>query len=438
MKKYDVIIVGGGISGVALLYTLSNFTSIKNIALIEKYHELGIVNTKSSQNSQTLHFGDIETNYTLEKSIKVKKSTEMLRKYLELTSHKGLFTIYNKMVIAVGEKEVEELKQRYSEYKNHFPKLKLLDREEIAEIEPTVIEGRNNDPIIALYSEEGYAVDYGKTSKAFVEDSKKQGVDVYLNTKLLSITRDEKTEEKNYFIKTDKEDFESKIVVICAGAHSLLIAQSLNYGKEFGLLCVAGSFYNSKKVLNGKVYTMQLKKLPFAAVHGDPEVHNHNITRFGPTAKPIFMLERYNYKTVKEYFKGFGWKHISVIAKLMTDSTISKYIIRNFFYDFPIIGKRLFLKEARKVVPKITLKDITYAKGYGGNRPQIINLHKKTLDTGEAKIIGDNIIFNITPSPGASTCLGNAYKDAELIVDFLKKSGSKHEFHKKEMEKKFT
>mgnify|MGYP006278037495 FL=1 len=38
---------------------------------------------------------------------------------------------------------------------------------------------------------------------------------------------------------------------------------------------------------------------------------------------------------------------------------------------------------------------------------------------GEAKIHGHGIIFNITPSPGASTCLKNAMRDTRTLVDFL-------------------
>ena len=47
---------------------------------------------------------------------------------------------------------------------------------------------------------------------------------------------------------------------------------------------------------------------------------------------------------------------------------------------------------------------------------------------GEAKLTGDNIIFNITPSPGASTCLGNAYSDTSKIIEFL---GGKFKFKRR-------
>ena len=51
---------------------------------------------------------------------------------------------------------------------------------------------------------------------------------------------------------------------------------------------------------------------------------------------------------------------------------------------------------------------------------------------GEAKLSGDKIIFNITPSPGASTCLGNAYSDVSMVIDFL---DNKFKFDKEAFEK---
>jgi malate dehydrogenase (quinone) len=101
------------------------------------------------------------------------------------------------------------------------------------------------------------------------------------------------------------------------------------------------------------------------------------------------------------------------------------YIVVNFIYDLPLIGKSLFAKQVRKIVPSIKTSEIKYAKGIGGTRPQIVNNTARKLEMGEAKLTGDKIIFNITPSPGASTCLGNAYNDTKMLVEFL---GNKHRF----------
>ena len=64
-----------------------------------------------------------------------------------------------------------------------------------------------------------------------------------------------------------------------------MIAKSLGYGKNLALLSMAGSFYTAPKVLNGKVYTIQVPKLPFAAIHGDPEVHNEQYNQIWSDSK---------------------------------------------------------------------------------------------------------------------------------------------------------
>lgn len=435
--EFEVLIVGGGVVGTALLYTLSKYTDIKNIGLIEKYSDFGLVNSASYNNSQTLHFGDIETNYSIEKARSVKRMADMVMKYLENgiaeTGDKKLFSKYSKMVLAVGTDQVQELKKRYPPFSELFPKLKMIEREEIGKIEPRVLEGRDpNQEILALVTEDGYTVDFKRLSHSFVDDSLRKNplLHIQLDTILQKIS---KTGDF-YTVMTNKGELHAKVVVIAAGGHSLMIAKSLGYGKNLAVLSMAGSFYTAPKVLNGKVYTMQVPKLPFAAIHGDPEVHSENVTRFGPTAKPIFQLERHNMSTFTEYWKtfGLGLNPIISLLKIVFDRVLFSYIFMNFLYDLPYFGKRLFIKEVRKIVPSLKLDELKYAKGIGGTRPQIVNNTTRKLEMGEAKLSGDNIIFNITPSPGASTCLGNAYSDASKIVEFL---GNKYKFDKEAFEK---
>lgn len=435
--NYDVLIVGGGVVGTALLYTLSKYTDIKKICLIEKYSDFGLVNSASYNNSQTLHFGDIETNYSIDKATSVKRMSDMVMKYLESeksnSAENKIFSKYSKMVLAVGSSQVQELKKRYPPFSKLFPKLKMIEREEIGKIEPRVLEGRDpSQEILALLTEDGYTVDFKRLCHSFVVNAlrKNPTLDIHLDTKLLKITKN----EDHYTVLTNKGELKSTVVVIAAGGHSLMIAKSLGYGKNLAILSMAGSFYTGPKVLNGKVYTMQVVKLPFAAIHGDPEVHNDNITRFGPTAKPIFQLERHNMSTFWEYWKTFGLGINPIISlfKIVFDKVLFSYIVVNFLYDLPFIGKRLFIKQIRKIVPLLKLNEISYAKGIGGTRPQIVNNTTRKLEMGEAKLSGDKIIFNITPSPGASTCLGNAYSDTSMIIEFL---GNKYKFNKEAFEK---
>ena len=430
-EVYEVAIVGGGISGASLLYILSNYTNVNSIVLVEKNQEIALVNSHKTSNSQTLHFGDIETNYTLEKAKKVNQAASLVKNYLlQKDPDQEIYSKYHKMVLAVGTEEVEQLKHRYQEFKQLFPDLRLIDRAEINSIEPNILIGRNPQAeVIALFTESGYTIDFQKLAQSFLQQAIRANaqanaivptaktIDLMMGTKVKQIHK----VGDLYHIQTDQDTIVAKVVAITAGAHSLLFAKSLGYGRDYALLTIAGNFYLAPGVLNGKVYTMQIKKIPFAAIHGDPEVHDPTQTRFGPTAKVTLMLERHNYATVVDYFQtaGLSWAAIKSFIKILSDETIWKYLLRNFSYDLPVIGKRLFIQEARKIVPSLKLSELKLARGYGGIRPQIINLKTKKLELGEFQISGDHISFNITPSPGASTCLHNASEESKKIVDFL-------------------
>ena len=423
-KEYDLVIVGGGISGASLLYTVATFTDIERVALIEKEAEIAAINSHHTNNSQTLHFGDIETNYTLDKAEKVKEGAEMVAGYLEAKDpDRELHSKRSKMVLAVGDDEVDKLEARYDDegFGDLFPKLEAIDRDEIAEIEPKVVEGRDpSKELLALQTPDGYTVDYGELAKAFVEQVEEhEGVDVFRGTK---VERVNETDDE-YLIETDEAGwFAADTTVVTAGSHSLQIAKKMGYGEDLSLLPVAGSFFLADEgLLNGKVYTLQMKKLPFAAVHGDAEVHDGNLTRFGPTAKVVPGLERGELSSVADFFDVFGMNLDSFLsyANIMADRILFPFVIENLLYDIPIVGRKTFLPHVQKVVPTVEEGDISRAKGFGGIRPQIVDTSAKSLDMGEAKITGDDIIFNITPSPGASTCLKNAMRDTRQVIEFL-------------------
>lgn len=416
---FDVIIVGGGISGTALVYTLANYTNISRVALFEKHHDVAQVSSHYTQNSQTLHYGDIETNYTFEKAKTTATGARLVEHYLnKYGKGKNIFTKSHKMVIAVGDEEVIFLEERYKEFKKLFPKLKLITRKEIAKYEPNVVKGRDPTiPLIALWSPDGYTINYHELAKDFLRSVQKKKATVRLNTTVNKIER-----KNNYFVvHTSEGTYTTRALIVDAGGMSIRFAKMLGYGKHLTVFSMAGNFYRSRKVLNGKVYTVQKPKLPFAAVHGDPDVKGGDYTRYGPSAKPLFMLERWNYSTVPSYFAAFSWTiggFRTVFAQL-TDLVYLKYIVKNLSYDIPYFGNRWFAREAQKVVPSLKQNEITKDKGYGGTRPQIANTKTHSLAMGEARIEGEDCIFNITPSPGASTCLANAQKDTKAIIGFL-------------------
>ncbi len=413
-------------SGTALLYILSQYTTVERLILLEKNESVGSINSAAWNNSQTLHVGDIETNYSIDKVKQVRLASMMVRRYadhLEEAARRSILFPTPKMVLAIGRMEVERLEKRYVALKSIFPRLEKLDRTGITKIEPAVMEGRDPEqPIMALFNPEGYAVHFGELAKSFVKESRPDNgrcIEVQLQQKVLHIA---KRLDGSYELTTKAGLIIARVVVVDADSYSLGFAKALGYGQNFSLIPIAGSFYFSAKKLQGKVYTLQEPKLPFAAVHGDPDILISDTTRWGPTAEFIPVLESRNARTVFDYFKTSGlnrWRTWKSFFVILLEPIRFWYLARNILYILPVVGKYFFLSSVRKIVPSMRGRDLKRARGFGGMRLQRVDITKSELQLGEGKIVGDSIIFNMTPSPGASVCLYNAWRDTEKIMEFL-------------------
>lgn len=438
----DVLIVGGGVCGTALLFELARYTDLRSIALVERYDQLARVNSKATNNSQTIHCGDIETNYTLEKAVKVKRTAEMIVHYAELLEpavrERCVFRT-PKMVLAVGEQECAFLRERFARFSPHFPAMELLEKEQIAAWEPNValIDGQlRPEELVAIGIRSTYtAVDYEALAQSFVDqaraailDAPQRQLELIMGTTVQQITP-----EGELFRVTlaptpgcsqgvGPTEILARHVVVNAGAHSLLMAQQMGFGLEYSCLPVAGSFYFTPDVLQGKVYTVQNDKLPFAAIHGDPDVRAPGKTRFGPTALLLPLLERYKPASFWEFLRvlRLDWAVLAVFWQLFRIADIRNYILKNLLFEVPWLRRRLFLADARKIVPGMQLGDLRFAEGYGGVRPQLIDKMNRKLMLGEASIPAlPGLVFNVTPSPGGTCCLGNAQRDLEAIAKRL-------------------
>ncbi len=401
LGRFDFGVFGGGVVGGASAFVGMAYSSFRSGILCEKYDRLAPLNSAIDQSAQTLHFGDIESTMSLEESIKVLDAATLIANYGKMVRG-DFFEIRPKMLLAVGEQEMADLRKRFEKIRHMYPGLKLIGHNEIERLEPKVTEGRGHKNILALRSEDGRIMNYEGLTASFVESAQKTGTrfEVSLGTTVESFHRT----NFGYEVVTSKGVVEVRFAVVTAGAHSLLLARSLGYGKDLTLIPIAGSFYLSHKVLENKVYTMQDPDILYAAPHGDPPFHNPFETRFGPTAKFIPFLERRNNKTFMDFLKVAPHTPSELVALLKAVSTrinekgekefTSKrlvYMFKNMFYDLPLVGKELYLSQVQKIVPTMQYRDLRYGKGIGGLRPQIINLRTGEIVFGISQIFGENL-----------------------------------------------
>lgn len=415
--------MGGGVSGAAVFYALAKYSDIGSLCLVEKCGRLGQINSHGANNSQTLHFGDIETNYSLEKARATKAASEMVVAYLESLGQtgKGIYEVGPKMALAVGGAEVAALAERHARFAGLFPESRLIGRDEIARLEPEIVRGRAaQEPLAACYSDRGYTVDFGRLAESLAAEGQKanQAAEVLLSAEVRSI----KKTAAGYLIETSAGLIEARVVVVAMCAHSLMFAKALGYGQDYALLPVGGNFYTSSRpVLRGKVYTMQSGKLPFAAVHGDPDLGDESHTRFGPTANIMPFLERNNLKTFFDFARSStdSLKAVRALAKVVLEPILFGFLLRSLVYELPWFGPRAFARLAKKIVPSLAYADFKDGKTKAGIRPQLVDIKNKKLQMGEIEIVGDGILFGITPSPGATACLANAKRTAGRVVSFF-------------------
>lgn len=438
-NNFDVVIIGAGVSGCALFWTLSEYTDIKSVAVVDKCPDIAMVSSNVRANSQTIHDGSIETNYTAQKAKKVKLAAQKVTNYaLKHKLQNQVIFKTQKMAIGVGDAECEFMHKRHQEFLSVFPDLQWFDKQMIKEIEPSVIlgsDGKSDRPenvVGSGYREAWCAMDFEGLSKDFATRAQEKNPNnkVFLNFWVKDIKRND---EGYYLISKSGEVITAKFVLVNAGSYSLVLAQSMGYGTDLGCLPIAGSFYFVPDLLKGKVYMVQNPKLPFAAVHGDPDISISGKTRIGPTAIAMPKLER-----SKHWYSGISFElgkvdfHrevFGVLFNLLKDAEIRSYVFKNIVFELPYFGKRLFLKDAQKLIPSLKLDDIEYAEGYGEVRPQVVDRTQKQLELGEKKIITNKgITFNMTPSPGATSCLQNAFVDTQEIVSYLQANFDKERF----------
>src|SRR3989475_9876119 len=207
-------------------------------------------------------------------------------------------------------------------------------------------------------------VDFGELARSFEDNARKhqdRRVRVKFNTR---VERIEDVSDGYEIHIPNGGSFSARYLVVSAGSYTLSFAKQLGLGGDFVAFPVAGKFYTSPSVINGKVYTFQEEGVPFAATHADRE-WDGAVTRYGPTATPTLMFEK-DKPDIKEF--------IDNLDSVLLDTVISKKAIRNIMikniaYSLPGVGRHLFWKyEARKIVPSIPYADLKPAPEFGGVR----------------------------------------------------------------------
>ncbi|MCI1965043.1 MAG: NAD(P)/FAD-dependent oxidoreductase [Oscillospiraceae bacterium] len=207
MQKYDIIIIGGGITGCAIARELSKYRL--KIAVCEAAADVAAGTTKA--NGGIIHAGDDPVPGTL-KAFLNSKGCLM---YPILSEKLGFrFRKKGSMVVGFDEHDHAVLKKLLERGRlNGAPNLELIQGERIFDLEPET----NRKAKYALYTPHTGMVDPFEVAIAFCENAVDNGAQFYLSSPVTAIRR---AEDGTFTVTTPKGELTGNYLVNCAGVHA--------------------------------------------------------------------------------------------------------------------------------------------------------------------------------------------------------------------------
>ncbi len=397
-KNKDVIIIGGGIVGMATAMLLKQAGKY-SATVIEAEDELA--SHQTGNNSGVIHSG----LYYKPGSLKAKNCTAGRQLMYRFCEENDIpYEKCGKVVTATDESEIPRLKMLEERGEaNGLSGLKRLRGEEIKEYEPHAA------GIAGLYVPETGIVDYKTVTEKYSEIFKKSGGEVKTGTRFLSL----KKESAGLIAETSGGDFSCRLLVNCGGLYSDRIAKLCGVEPGLQIIPFRGEYYKLKKekefLVKNLIYPVPDPAFPFLGVHFTRMMRGG--VEAGPNA--VLALKREGYSrsdfSMKDVlqmavFPGF-WKMAAAHYKMG---------FKEYYRSF---SKNSFVHSLQKLIPEITGDDIE--AGGAGVRAQALEKDGKLSD--DFRIIEADKMIHVlnAPSPAATASLSIGDKISKLIMNRL-------------------
>jgi L-2-hydroxyglutarate oxidase len=398
-QKYDVILIGAGIIGLATAYNLIKKNPGVKLCIIEK--EDVIAKHQTGNNSGVIHSGI----YYKPGSLKEQNCIRGYKMLLEFCNENNIdYEICGKLIVATNEHEVKYLQVLYDKgIQNGLQGLKILSKEEAQEIEPYV------NCVKAIHVPQTGIIDYSDVTQKIFDILYKHGVTIKLKEKLKDI--DETS--GGVTVVTDNDDYECKVFVSCAGLQSDRIAKLTGNKVNVRIIPFRGEYFNIKEhkryLVKHLIYPVPDPSFPFLGVHFTRMISGE--VEAGPNAVLAMKREGYgkldmNLKDMKDIFSWKGFYHITW-----------KHWQTGIYEFYRSLMKYEFVNSLQKLIPEITSKDLE--PGGSGVRAQAVDKHGNLVD--DFLFSEDKHIINVlnAPSPAATSSLSVGDTISEKIISRL-------------------
>ena len=224
---YDVIIIGGGVIGIAIARNLA--AQRKKVLILEKELDVGL--HASGRDSGLVHSGFHHPPGSLAARLCV-EGNYALRKYAE--SRRVPFEQIGSYVVAIEESQVAVL-EKYKGWGDRIgvPNLQLYPVSQIRSKEPSIL-GHT-----VLYSPTGAIIDARLFIKSLLNDAVRAGAHILYLQQVVEI----REEAEAVHIATHDGLYAAERVINCSGIYADRLAHSMGVGREYLMMPFRGMYF---------------------------------------------------------------------------------------------------------------------------------------------------------------------------------------------------
>tara|TARA_B100000470_G_scaffold12739_1_gene8765 strand:+ start:928 stop:2154 length:1227 start_codon:yes stop_codon:yes gene_type:complete len=397
-RQYDVVVVGGGIIGLATSMKLTqDFPNLK-VAVLEKEKE--VAQHQTGHNSGVIHAG-IYYAPGSQKANFCSTGGKLLRNFCD--EYGIAYDMCGKLIVATDDSEVPQLEELFKRgTENGAEGLRMVDREEIKDIEPY------SAGVKAILSPNTGIIDYFEVSQAYATRMRENGGDLLTNVEVISM----ENRDNLVYINTTSGTIAAKYVLNCAGLHADTVARMMGVDVGVKIVPFRGEYFSiipeKEHMVKGLIYPVPNPSMPFLGVHFTRRINGS--VEAGPNAVLAFAREGYkktdvNLKDTLETLSYSGFWKMS-----------AKYWKVGMHEQYRSLVKGVFVKSLQKLMPEITGDDLG-APG-AGVRAQVIDSNGGLLQDFAIEASPNAIHVLSAPSPGATSSL----TISEYIVDLAQES----------------
>ncbi|MDG1228510.1 MAG: L-2-hydroxyglutarate oxidase [Candidatus Actinomarina sp.] len=379
-KKYDYIVIGGGIVGLSTALKLQEAN--KKILILEKESSVGL--HQSGRNSGVLHSGIYYKPNSFKSNLCI-RGRELMLKFLE--SNNIPYRLEGKIVVDENMQKIESLFERSKLLA--MSGVQILEKDELIDKEP------NSKILQGLFVPQAGVVDYKIVTETMANIFRNKGGDVEYFQEIVNIT--ENNDAK--LVSSKKETFTGDFLINCAGLFSDKVAKLDGLNPKVKIIPFRGEYYeivNEKShLLNNMIYPIADPDLPFLGIHLTKTVDGR--IEAGPNAVLAFSRE------------GYSWTKFNLFETLETITYKGmiklgrKYFKTGIDEMYRSLNKAAFVQEVKKLLPGIESEDLVQRPA--GVRAQAVSDDGSLLDDFLFEEGYKSLHVLNAPSPAATASL---------------------------------